>query len=145
MVFHASASLCTVIGYATDLEAVEVLFTSLLVQAQSGLTESTAQAPPGSRRRSPRYRAAFLQGFATRVGERLAEVNHRAYAGEHSGAFLPVLRARDERIEEFMSEHFPFIFSKPARGGYDPEGYFRGRQAGDAAGLSSGVVSRGAA
>lgn len=48
-VFHATLTMSSVIGYPTDLTAVEMLLTSLLVQAQRALAEASAAAPAGSR------------------------------------------------------------------------------------------------
>ena len=54
-VFHAALAMSSVIGYPTDLKAVELLFTSLLVQAQRALAEASVSARPArapDRRRS---------------------------------------------------------------------------------------------
>lgn len=140
-IVHDQYAMASVIGFAADLEAVELLFTSLLVQAQQALTQASAAAPPGSRTRSQGFRSAFLQGFAGRIGQRLAEVNELAYAGADSEVFLPVLRSRDDQVDDFITEQFPRMKQLPVRGGYDREGFVRGQQAGDAAALTSGAVS----
>lgn len=138
--FTAELGMSTVIGYAADLEAVELLFTSLLVQAQRGLAEASAATPPGARTRSQSFRSAFLLGFTGRIGERLEEVRRLAYADAEAEHFLPVLRSRDARIDEFVTETFRATTSEAVRGGYDPDGYHRGRLAGDAAALTSGTL-----
>jgi hypothetical protein len=133
--------LATVIGYPSDLEAVELLFTSLLVQAQHALGQASAGAPPGSRPRSSGFRSAFLLGFSGRIGERLAEVNRLAFADEQAGTFLPVLRSQEERIDEFLTTDLGGRFTQSrVRGGYDVGGYQRGVLAGDAAHLTAGAV-----
>ncbi len=134
-------AMSSVIGYPTDLEAVELLFTSLLVQAQRGLAEASAAAPPGSRTRSPSFRAAFLRGFTARIGERLEEVNRLAYADAQAGTFLPVLRSQSELIDEFVSQRFGGTVQKAVRGGFDAAGYARGQLAADAAALTSGRLT----
>ncbi|GAB3762904.1 hypothetical protein GCM10028864_54760 [Microlunatus parietis] len=96
----------SVVGYPTDLEAVELLFTSLLVQVQHALAQASAGAPPGSRPRSVGFRSAFLLGFTGRIRERLAEVNRLAYADDAAGTFLPVLRSQEERIDAFIEAEF---------------------------------------
>ena len=138
----SSLDLSTVIGYPSDLQAVEVLFTSLLLQAQHALAEAGAAAPPGSRVRSQAFRPAFLSGFTGRIGARLAEVNAKAFEEnkEDAGRFLPVLRAREERIGEFMAEHFEHSINKYVRGGSDPLGYRHGMAAADQATLISGAL-----
>ena len=136
--FLAELSLSHVIGYSDDLEAVELLFTSLLVQAQRGLAEASAAAPAGARTRSQAFRSAFLLGFTGRIGERLEEVRRVAYAGADAKGFLPVLRSRDARIDEFVADRFKATTSERVRGGYDQAGYASGRMAGDAAAFTSG-------
>lgn len=138
-VYLPRVDMSSVIGYSADLEAVELLFTSLLVQAQRGMAEAGAAAPPGARARSQTFRAAFLQGFTGRIGERLLEVRRVAYADADAETFLPVLRSRDARIEELVAEHFEAVDS-PVRGGFDAAGYASGRMAGDAAALTSASI-----
>ena len=53
----------------SDLAAVELLFTSLLVQAQTALMRA-----PGSSRS---YRSSFLFAYAARIGERLPRDQRR--------------------------------------------------------------------
>ena len=112
--------------FSADLEAVELLFTSLLVQVQRGLAEASAAWAPGARARSQSFRAAFLLGFTGRIGERLDEVRRLAYA-DAAESFLPVLHSRDARIEQFVTETLRVTTSSPVRGGYDSTGYVRGR------------------
>lgn len=136
--FNAALAFSNVIGYADDLEAVELLFTSLLLQAQRALVEASAAAPPGARTRSQAFRSAFLLGFSGRIGERLEEVRRVAYTSADATGFLPVLASRDARIDEFLAERFQATTSEQVRGGFDSAGYASGRMAGDAAALTSG-------
>ncbi|WP_161606255.1 DUF2786 domain-containing protein [Microlunatus speluncae] len=141
--FAKELQLTTVIGYPADLEAVDLLFTSLLVQAQQALAQTAAGSAPGSRSRSVSFRSAFLQGFAGRIGERLAEVNRLSYADQEAGTFLPVLRSQEERIGEFIdAELGGRTIRSSVRGGYDPTGYQHGVLAGDAAEFTAGAVRR---
>lgn len=137
---HSDLAMSSVIGYPTDLEAVELLFTSLLVQAQRALAEASAGAPPGTRTRSQSFRAAFLHGFTGRIGERLGEVNRLAYADAQAGTFLPVLRSQSDRVDAFIAERFGRTVEKAVRGGLDADGYTRGQLAGDAAALTAGRI-----
>ncbi|MGO1975183.1 MAG: hypothetical protein ACTH2Q_19680 [Propionibacteriaceae bacterium] len=70
-------------------------------------------------------------------------MNQLAYAGAEHEVFLPVLRARDDQVDDFVAEQFPEMTQMPVRGGYDSEGFVRGGLAGDAAALASGVVEEG--
>jgi len=138
-----SLSLSSVVGYPVDLEAVELLFTSLLVQAQHAMRLAASRSGPGDRPRSQRFRSAFLLGFADRIGDRLEQANRTAYAdaADSSTAFLPVLRSREERIDEFIDERWGELTSDRVRGGYDGAGWVSGSIAGDAAELTSGRLA----
>lgn len=141
-VLQPDVEMSSVIGFSTDLDAVDLLFTSLLVQAHHSLAEASVSAPPGSRTRSQSFRAAFLQGFISRIDTRLAAVNTVAFeeARAQAKVFLPVLRSRDEQISEFMEKRFSTMTSSPVRGGFDALGYQHGQRAGDAATLLSGAI-----
>ncbi len=141
-VLHQSVEMSSVIGFSTDLEAVELLFTSLLVQAHHALAAASVAAPPGSRTRSQSFRAAFLQGFISRIDARLDAVNSAAFdeAKAQADTFLPVLRSRDEQISEFVEQRFSALISSRVRGGFDALGYHHGQRAGDAAALLSGAI-----
>ncbi len=139
---HGGVELSSVVGFSTDLEAVELLFTSLLVQAHHAMAEASAAAPPGGRTRSQSFRAAFLRGFTGRIDVRLSSVNQMAFdeAKAKSDAFLPVLRSRDDQINDLMDRHFPGLTGSRVRGGFDALGYHQGQLAGDAAALISGAI-----
>jgi len=83
-------AMCSVIGRPEDLRRVEILFTSLLVQAQSALNEVGRADVPGSPTRGRSFRSAFLHGYASRIGERLVAERDRATRDAGPGA-LPVL------------------------------------------------------
>ncbi|MGB3954107.1 MAG: DUF2786 domain-containing protein [Brooklawnia sp.] len=141
-VLHSDVEMSSVIGFSRDLETVELLFTSLLVQAHHALTEAAATAPPGSRTRSQSFRAAFLQGFTGRIDDRLAAANRTAFdtAEAQADTYLPVLRSQEQQIGEFMAQHFSTLASSRVRGGFDPLGYQHGQRAADAAALVSGAI-----
>ena len=94
--------------------SVEVMFTSLLVQAQIALQSESASAPPGSRTRSRGFRSSFLTGYADRIGERLRRVAEavtdeveadRAASGATS--LLPVLASRSAMLDAEIERLFP--------------------------------------
>ncbi|WP_433800773.1 DUF2786 domain-containing protein [Actinomycetospora sp. CA-084318] len=126
--------LVTVVGHPTDLDTVELLTTSLLVQAGRAM----AGAGGGSRTRS--FRHAFLLSYATRIGERLraagAEAEEAARA-ESGDALLPVLAARGEVVERTVAELFPRLTTKRFTVG-NAAGWQAGREAADAASLRVG-------
>ena len=138
-------SMSTLVGFADDVAAAELLFTSLLVQAQRALTESASLAPGGSRARSRSYRASFLAGFTHRIAGRLREINEAVYAQaevQQGSAFLPVLRSRAETIDDYISERFGSLTRLRPRRQYDWAGWSGGTIAAENARLSSGVLNR---
>ena len=139
-VHWAGPALSTVVGFASDVASVEVLFTSLLVQAQTAMVEAARTAPPGARTRSRGYRSTFLRAYAYRVDERLAEINAGVLAeaeAEHGGALVPVLEARSEAVDRLAEELFPDLKLARYRGNLDPAGWVGGRQAADRAKLNA--------
>jgi hypothetical protein len=63
-----------VVGFASDVEAVELLFTSLLVQAQAALQAAGARKRGDGSSRTRSFRQSFLVAYATRIQERLGRV-----------------------------------------------------------------------
>ena len=139
--YMPALGLSTVIGFPDDVAAVDMLFTSLLLQAQRALTDSAKRAPAGTRVRSQSYRSAFLLAYTTRIGDRLQQINDAVYAqveAERGAAFLPVMRSRADAVEDFMTARFGLLRTGRVRGGYDPMGWAGGTVAADNARLDQG-------
>jgi hypothetical protein len=144
-VFHPGVAMVTIIGFAGDLAAAEMLFTSLLVQAQVALQAATSTAPPGARARSRGFRTAFLHSYAHRVSERLDEINAYVVAGaeaETATSILPVLAARSSVVDATVEEIFGTLRRRPARRTLDMDGWASGRSAADRARLNQGDLGR---
>jgi hypothetical protein len=135
----------TVFGFASDRERVEVLFTSLLLQAQ---TQLVAQRPPHPDESVAAYRRSWLHGFAVRVHRRLVEAERRAEqrAGQGSaddpgvpgGAEL-VLADRRSRVEQAYAEAFPTL-GRGRPSVLSGSGFAAGAAAGDQADLGAGAL-----
>ncbi len=128
----------TVFGFAGDLASVELLYTSLLLQARSAMVRAGDR---GKRARSSPYRRSFLLGFADRIGRRLEEAASSAVADaveERGSSLLPVLAERSCRAEEYRNEAFPHLAESRITMG-DWSGWASGVAAADAA-----VIARGA-
>jgi len=102
------ASAVTVFGHASDRERVEVLYTSLLLQATSQLARVR---PPDPSESVAAYRRSWLEGFAAQVHRRLVEAEQRA-AGRAAGPGGPpgvalVLADRRQRVEERFAAAYP--------------------------------------
>ncbi|MEU8138308.1 DUF2786 domain-containing protein [Streptodolium elevatio] len=148
----------TVIGFDTDVDAVELLYTSLLVQATAAMTRAGGRSRGGRNRSGSRdFRQSFLIAYAGRIGERLSaaalraerEAAREAAAGAGAGrvdadgaaspagsddALLPVLAARDVAVREAAEEMFPNLTTHRVRI-RDEEGWIHGKAAADRARL----------
>jgi hypothetical protein len=139
-VWSKNLGFATVIGHPTDLDTVEVLFTSLLVQATTAMTRegSRRYADGGSRTRT--FRQSFLISYAHRIRERLTEATRRetrtAAAEPGNQNLLPVLASRDEAVQRTTAAMFPHITTRTAGSAWDQEGWARGRAAADLAALN---------
>ena len=109
-VWHNELGLSTVVGFQADLEAVELLFTSLLVQANAAMLRAGAKRDAYGRSRTRAFRQSFLIAYATRIGERLPQVTEQAeqQAGTASSGrgLLPVLRVRQQAVDDAVGEIF---------------------------------------
>ncbi|MEV5746783.1 DUF2786 domain-containing protein [Actinoallomurus sp. NPDC052308] len=125
----------TVLGFPADLDAVELLFTSLLVQATSALVHED-----GDRARTRAFRRSFLASYAVRIGERLAEAadaaERRATAEAPGTDLLPVLAARDRAVGDAMTAMFPRLTGHRMSVS-DRAGWLSGQVAADRADLSA--------
>ncbi|MFE4516787.1 DUF2786 domain-containing protein [Kitasatospora sp. NPDC056783] len=146
---------CTVVGFDGDLDGVELLYTSLLVQATHALNKA------GSRKdsRSKAFRQSFLVAYAARIRERLTAATERATkaaaAGRHlredgteeqllpDERLLPTLAARSEAVDEEIDRLFPKLVSQRVRVS-DGVGWAAGRAAADRAALHgrAGAIRR---
>jgi Protein of unknown function (DUF2786) len=138
-VWHRSLGLGTVLGFPADLDAVELLFTSLLVQATTAMMHAGARRDAYGRSRTRSFRQSFLTSYAQRIGERLADsagVAQQQAAAESPGTDLvPVLAARDSAVDQAADEMFPELTKRSVTSGSDREGWLRGRAAADLAPL----------
>ena len=90
------------VGDEADLEGVELLVTSLLLQADTAMF---IHGRRGSGSRSKSFRQSFLMAYSTRIGERLRQVDEAAIAAT-SGAAL-VLHDHESRIAEAFHAMVP--------------------------------------
>ncbi|MGY0017696.1 DUF2786 domain-containing protein [Streptomyces sp. YJ-C3] len=123
-VWNSAFGFSTVVGFEPDLEAVEVLHTSLLVQAFAAMTRAEAEQRAAGRKRTKTFRQSFLAAYAHRIGDRLAAVADQV-AGEQ-GELLPVLAARDVAVAGRAQEMFPETVTTRMRGVTDAAGWDQG-------------------
>ncbi|MCX4610754.1 DUF2786 domain-containing protein [Streptomyces mirabilis] len=136
-VWNESLGFSTVVGFEPDLEAVELLYTSLLVQATAAMTKAEAAQRAGGRKRTKSFRQSFLAAYAHRIGDRLATAAEEAEGEATSQApvaeLLPVLAARDVAVNDHMERMFPDTVTTRLRGVNDAAGWQEGAAAADRA------------
>ena len=127
-----------VFGYESDVATVEVLYTSLLVQATSSMR--TAKRPAGQS--GLEFRRSFLFGFANRIAERLAETNRAVTEEMGDGAGGPtstsvalVLVDRRQDVEDEVFRRVGRVGTLGRAKHVSRDGWSGGRKAGDRADL----------
>ncbi|MCI4063950.1 DUF2786 domain-containing protein [Micromonospora sp. R77] len=136
----------TVLGFPADLAAVELLHTSLLVQATSAMLRGRGErrSKSGSRR-TKAYDESFLNAFALRIGERLRAATEaagqEAVAARGADALLPVLAARSDAVRERLDTLFPGV-TRHRLAVRDAEGWTSGTSAADRASLDADAPAR---
>ncbi|MDX3646098.1 DUF2786 domain-containing protein, partial [Streptomyces sp. MB09-02B] len=149
-VWNEALGFSTVVGFEADLEVVELLHTSLLVQATTAMTKAEAAQRRGGRKRTKTFRQSFLAAYAHRIGDRLAAVAEAQVAeaqaaeaeagsvgsrgaGAPDQDLLPVLAARDVAVHDEFSRMFPDTVTTRVRGVSDLAGWQQGAKAADRA------------
>lgn len=148
VVWSKQFGFATVLGFDPDLRAVELLYTSLLVQATAAATRARPDRVGwGGPAHTRAFRQSFLSAFAIRIGQRLRGVADEVAdevaggaagtvagaAGRRAGAaLLPVLAARDEAVREATETLFPDLVTRRVRG-TDGAGWAAGTAAADRA------------
>ncbi|MET8902165.1 MULTISPECIES: DUF2786 domain-containing protein [unclassified Streptomyces] len=133
-VWNEPLGFSTVVGFEADLEAVELLYTSLLVQAEAAMTKAEAAQRAGGRKRTKTFRQSFLAAYAHRAGTRLRAAAE-AVAAEAGSAgdvdLLPVLASRDVAVTDRLERMFPETTTTRLRGAGDAAGWTEGTRAAD--------------
>lgn len=128
-VWNEPLGFSTVVGFEHDLEAVELLYTSLLVQATHAMTKAEAAQRAGGRKRTKTFRQSFLAAYAHRVGERLTAAAETQVTAD----LLPVLTTREVAVTDRLESLFPQTTTTRLRGVSDAAGWTEGARAADRA------------
>ncbi|MFE5615450.1 DUF2786 domain-containing protein [Streptomyces sp. NPDC056470] len=126
----------TVVGFEADLDPVELLYTSLLVQGTAAMTRAEAEQRAGGRKRTKSFRQSFLLAYANRLGSRLASTSRRV--ASEAPTLLPALASREVAVTNRADEMFPETRTTRVRAMWDEAGWTHGTTAADAAGLGRG-------
>jgi hypothetical protein len=160
VIWSRELGLVTVIGFPADLDAVELLFTSLLVQANGAMLRAGARKDSHGRSRTRAFRQSFLISYAVRIGERLTEAAGHAeqeavaeQEAAHEGAarpgtpqqgagsaggreLVPFLAARHRAVDDAVDAMFGDTLTRSrAVRATDADGWYSGRAAADLASL----------
>jgi hypothetical protein len=158
-VWSPELGFATVFGFDADIDAVDLLYTSLLVQAHQAMARTEPPGGKAGRARLRTFRQSFLVAFAARIGERLTSAADAAFAsavGPTSGTaggtggvvaaaeLLPVLAVRDEQVRETMRRTFPRMVRARGSRVESRAGWDSGRAAAETAALSRTVSATAA-
>jgi hypothetical protein len=151
-VWNSWLGLATVVGTPTDVDVIEMLFTSLLIQATRAMTEAgarragtglrqggTTPLDPPAFQRSASFRRSFLMSYAVRIGERLNEANETATAS-YGSALVPLLQRQTGAVQAEFDRLFPRTRQAGA-GRYNAVGWDAGRAAADRAVFAAGRIT----
>ncbi|NGO41917.1 DUF2786 domain-containing protein [Streptomyces sp. YC419] len=128
-VWNEPLGFSTVVGFEPDLEAVELLHTSLLVQATAAMTKAEAAARASGRRRTKTFRQSFLAAYAHRIATRLKSATETQVTED----LLPVLATREAAVSDRTDRMFPETTTTRLRGVSDAAGWTQGAEAADRA------------
>jgi hypothetical protein len=120
----------TVFGFDTDIDAVELIYTSLLVQANRAMVRDEKNV---RKARLKAFRRSFLVAYGVRIGERLRQTVERELTGHDH--LLPVLRNREIKVHEALDKAFPRTVRVRGSRVDSLEGWESGRAAADEAEL----------
>ncbi|MGE5829200.1 MAG: DUF2786 domain-containing protein [Micromonosporaceae bacterium] len=130
----------TVLGFPADLRAVELLYTSLLVQVTRAMLSEGSRRTKGGGSRTRTFRRSFLTAFAARIGERLSGVTESGIrdGAAHDSRLLPVLAGREQTVRQLAEKLFPQLtYDVRGMSWYDREGWALGTHAADVAALTA--------
>lgn len=131
-------ALTTLVGFESDVEAVEVLFTSLLMQASRAMLVKGQVRDGRGRSRTRSFRQSFYVAFAQRIHERLemAARQARSAAEKDLGLdLLPVLAGRRDEVDDWTAKLFPHLTRAKRSSVTNRDGWLAGRVAAEMATL----------
>lgn len=127
----------TVVGIKENIENFEIVLAAALVHATGEMLKADANRPSYENARS--FRAAFLEGYSSRIGQVLAKAKREArqeaeetLTTEESKGVALVLLDDKERVHQAFKARFPSVSRS---GGHSSRSY-GGRSAGAAAASS---------
>jgi hypothetical protein len=133
-IYSSKLGFCTVVGAAFDIDAVELMVTSLLAQAQRAMLRHGSRTDTAGRSRTRSFRQSFLVSFAVHIGKRLRRAAEESVAAAGGPSLLPVLRGHDAEVRELFDKLFPNT-TELSSSASNAEGWAGGRVAAELADL----------
>ncbi len=137
-IWYPSFAMMAVVGFEHDLDLVELLFTSLLVQASRAMLAKGPVKDRSGRSRTRSFRQSFLVAYAQRIGERLAMAALQARQEAERDlemSILPVLASRAEEIDDAFTQTFHHVHFSDGPSVTNGDGWHAGRIAAELATL----------
>jgi hypothetical protein len=134
-VYDPRLGFCTVVGSPFDLDALDLMVTSLLAQAQRAMLAHGSRIDVIGRSRTRSFRQSFLVSFAVHIGQRLQRAADDSVIECGGSSLLPAIRDHEVEVDELTTEMFPHVVSKGAAIS-NAEGWAGGRAAAELARLS---------
>lgn len=137
-VWDEEYGLMTLIGFGGDLESVEMLFTSLLMQASKAMLAKGQVRDERGRSRTRSFRQSFYVAFAQRIHERLEMAASQARSDVEADLgmdLLPVLAGRRDEVDEQTAKLFPHLSKAKMSRVTNRDGWLAGRAAAEMATL----------
>lgn len=138
VIYSPGLGTCNVFGVGADLELLELLHASLLLQATRAMLAAGTTRDARGRATTRSFRTSFLAAYAGRIGQRLREAKQTVETEaeqQYGSALLPVLAARDDAVQAHVDSLFPRTRTMRATTVSDGRGYSAGLAAADAADL----------
>jgi hypothetical protein len=126
-----------VAGHTSDLDLIEVMYTSLHAQASAQMASERRSTPAATQR----HRRSFLFGYADRVAKSFDEVRITAEASApasdaaDSASRSLARRERIQQVDEFMSKRFGRVRTARSSAGAELGGWSAGSAAAERADL----------
>jgi len=133
--YHA---LMALVGFESDLDTVDMLFTSLLMQASKSMLAKGRIRDSRGRSRTRSFRQSFFVAFGQRIHERLvtaARLARETAERDLGRSLLPVLAGRMEEVDDFTARLFPHLTKAKTSLVTNPDGWLAGRAAAEMADL----------
>lgn len=137
-VWDEDQALMTLLGFEADLDTVDMLFTSLLMQASKAMLAKGRIRDARGHSRTRSFRQSFFMAFGQRIHERLVMAGRQARetAERDLGrSLLPVLSGRLEEVDEFTARLFPNLAKAKTSSVTNRDGWLAGRAAAEMATL----------